>query len=238
MTALFTTILAFLAGVAADYGLSGLYASLLTLWSNFIPHMATALMLGFLIGLERRSRNKSIGARTFMILAGSSAMIAYFGVTFGESHDPTRLPAAIFSGISWIGIAITFRRQGGFHNAGVTTAAMMLMAVGAGIGCGLGLFGATITGILMLLIAITITGRMIRSNEFSPPVTLVCLAAKRDEILSNFGKDRTILRFEKLADTGWVSITFQPTITGLDSEELIEGLIASDDVRQATQEAG
>lgn len=201
----------------------------------FLPHLLVSLLLGFVIGLERRSRHKAIGVRTFMVMAGSSAMIAYYGVAFslpGSGADPTRLAAQMLSGMTWIGIAITVVRRGGFTSAGVTTAAMMILSVVAGIGCGLGLFGPAILGTLLVIAAVTLSRRFMRSAEFSPPVKVLCLETRREEVLDLFGVNRCITSWKK-SDSGFIELTVQPVISPHEAEQLIERLIEREYVRSA-----
>jgi putative Mg2+ transporter-C (MgtC) family protein len=221
-------------GMAADLFATVFAPAVVKLASDFVPHMAAALVLGFIIGLERRARHKSIGVRTFMILAGSACMTAYFGSNITQTGDHVRLAAALFSGVSWIGVAITFSRQGGFNSSGVTTATLMIMSVAVGIGCGLGYFLATSLGVGMVISAVVLAGKMMRSNEYSGPVSLVLLKDRKEEILSRFGKDRGIIRWSKDTQSEWLNVTVQPTISTAETEQLVEDLLETELVKSAT----
>ena len=101
-----------------------------------------AAFLGGLIGLERTLAGKSAGVRTFALvsLGAASFMILSYHVNkefLGlVSFDPSRVIAAIVSGIGFIGAGVIFVKRE--FQRGLTTAAGLWTTAGVGVACGLG----------------------------------------------------------------------------------------------------
>ncbi len=96
-----------------------------------------SVLLGFLIGLERKLRSKDAGIRTHTIVCMGSALImvvskyAFIGVA---DYDPARIAAQIVSGIGFLGAGIIVYRKQTIH--GLTTAAGVWATAGVGMACG------------------------------------------------------------------------------------------------------
>ncbi len=99
--------------------------------------ISLSIILGFLIGLERKIRSKDAGIRTHTIVCMGSALImvvskyAFNGVA---DYDPTRIAAQIVSGIGFLGAGIIVYRKQTIH--GLTTAAGVWATAGVGMACG------------------------------------------------------------------------------------------------------
>jgi putative Mg2+ transporter-C (MgtC) family protein len=105
---------------------------------TLVARMALAALLGFLVGLERESRGKSAGERTFAIVALSAAGFAgvaveIFPTTAGQAV------AGVATGLGFLGAGIIWRAKGG-ETRGLTTAASILGVAAIGIVTGLGLY--------------------------------------------------------------------------------------------------
>jgi putative Mg2+ transporter-C (MgtC) family protein len=98
--------------------------------------MALAAVLGFLIGLERESRGKSAGERTFAI--------TMFPETAGQAV------AGVATGIGFLGVGIIWRAEAG-ETRGLTTAASILCVAALGVVTGIGLYLTAIVGTALAL---------------------------------------------------------------------------------------
>jgi len=201
---------------------------------KFLPHVLIACALGFIIGLERQQKHKAAGIRTYTILAGTAAMITCCGVIFTVGPDgnyigdPTRMAGQIMSAMALFGFAgMVFRK--GFGQSGMTSTAMILLALGAGMTCGFGAFGlATVTTLLLVgLVHLT------RSSEHAPPVIIVCTPDKVDAVTRKFTKNRQFGGFERIGEDGIVEITLQPELSLQQCEAVLESLMADPGVRKA-----
>jgi putative Mg2+ transporter-C (MgtC) family protein len=114
--------------------------------------MALAALLGFLVGLERESRGKSAGERTFAIVALGAAGFAGLAISmFPETAG--QAVAGVATGIGFLGVGIIWRAEEG-QTRGLTTAASILGVASIGVVAGLGLYlTATLaTGLALLIL--------------------------------------------------------------------------------------
>jgi putative Mg2+ transporter-C (MgtC) family protein len=231
MYTLFTSLVSGLGTVTHD-----VWSWILTLdYIEFVPRVAIGLAVGFLIGLERRSRHKAVGVRTYMVISASSALITMAGVMAlagAQGGDPTRLAGQIMSGIGMIGAGVILKR--GFNATGVTTAAFILLAVGEGILAGFGFYAMAILSTLMVLLATILAGKHFSSREFAPPVHVTCKDSDPDDIIALFGA-HAVLRGFKQGDNGLLSLTIQPMMSPAECEALLQRLLAHAAIVEATQ---
>lgn len=115
---------------------------------NILP-LLLSVFLGFLIGLERESKHKSIGIRTLSLITLGSTIYTLISIYYFNS-DPTRVIAQIVSGVGFLGAGIIFKS--GSEIKGLTTAATVWTSSGIGVLVGLGLYKIAIISTLLVLI--------------------------------------------------------------------------------------
>ena len=113
--------------------------------------MATALVLGFAIGFERKQRFKEAGIRTHTIVCVGACLymiISQFGFS---GADTARVAAQIVSGIGFIGAGMIFYHKEAVH--GLTTAAGIwaTAAIGMAAGAGMYIISASATALIILV---------------------------------------------------------------------------------------
>lgn len=94
-----------------------------------------AVVLGFVIGLERKNRAKEAGIRTHAIVcAGSALMMIVSKYAFGDQADTARVAAQIVAGVGFLGAGmIVYKKR---EITGLTTAAGIWATAGVGMACG------------------------------------------------------------------------------------------------------
>jgi putative Mg2+ transporter-C (MgtC) family protein len=118
------------------------------LTNTFWLHLATALLCGGGIGLERQLRGKVAGVRTSSLICVGTSLFVAMGATLApERTDPTRVLGQVVTGIGFLGAGVILAREG--RILGVTTAAVIWIL--AAIGCLIGL------GLLYAALVITLT---------------------------------------------------------------------------------
>lgn len=120
--------------------------------SNIIP-LLLSVFLGFLIGLERESKHKSIGIRTVSLITLGSTIYSLISIYYFNA-DPTRVIAQIVSGIGFLGAGIIFKS--GNNIVGLTTAATVWTSSAIGVLVGLGLYQLAFTATFLILIINTL----------------------------------------------------------------------------------
>ncbi len=131
--------------------------------------LIVAMLLGGIIGTERAVLAKqAAGTRTFGLVALGSCLFIIIGATVDgavlglASADPTRIAAAIVTGIGFLGGGLIIFRNDTLH--GVTTAAGLWIAAGVGMACGFGMLSIAI--FVTLLTLVMFTGMWYIENKF------------------------------------------------------------------------
>ncbi|MDP3995728.1 MAG: MgtC/SapB family protein [bacterium] len=128
----------------------------LEIW-QIIMQLSLAVLFGGLIGLERESRKKEAGLKTYSLVTLGSCIftiIAFKSFYFlfdvaGISFDPSRIIQAIAIGIGFIGAGVIFRQPSG--TVGLTTAAGLWVAASVGIAIGCQFYSLAIIGTFLIL---------------------------------------------------------------------------------------
>ena len=115
--------------------------------------IGSSLICGLLLGLERKSRNHTVGMRTIMLISVSSTILTMLSMIIPslpgiENSDATRIAAGIVTGIGFLGGGAIL--QYGLNIRGLTTAAIIFTAAALGIACGAGQY--YIAGISVIII--------------------------------------------------------------------------------------
>ena len=117
--------------------------------------LATALLIGAVIGFERQWRQRMAGLRTNALVAMGAAGFVIFSTTVSGDNSPTRVAAQIVSGIGFLGAGVILRE--GINIRGLNTAATLWCAAMVGTFAGAGqlvaslLAGAFIVGTNLFL---------------------------------------------------------------------------------------
>ncbi len=132
---------------------------------EILCRLLLAALLGAVFGIERKHRNKPIGARTHILIslaACTVAIISSYGFTelaFAYPHevsvrtDPARLMVGMLTGIGFLGAGIIYKSPHG-DIKGITTAAEVYLMAVLGIGAGLGLYMLSISTAVLAYITL------------------------------------------------------------------------------------
>jgi putative Mg2+ transporter-C (MgtC) family protein len=116
---------------------------------SLAARMGLASVLGFLVGLERESRGKSAGERTFAIVALAASGFSGLAITM-IPETAGQAVAGVATGIGFLGVGIIWRAEEG-QTRGLTTAASILGVASIGVVTGFGLY---LTAILATVLAL------------------------------------------------------------------------------------
>ena len=121
-----------------------------------IIRFSLTLVLSFMLGLERKSHQNTVGIRTLVLMGISSAMLSMLSVYQASQTevpgDPTRITAGVITGIGFLGGGAILKQ--GLNIRGLTTAAIIFTTSAIGMSCGAGLYvpGIITFGITMLIL--------------------------------------------------------------------------------------
>lgn len=140
-------------------------------WPELMVHLeymlrvVIAAVLGLIIGIERKNRNKSAGIRTHAIVALGAALmmvVSKYGFWDVEKADASRVAAQVVSGIGFLGAGVIFVRNNLVN--GLTTAAGMWATAGVGMAMGAGMY---VIGVLSALLMMVVQFIMHKITYFS-----------------------------------------------------------------------
>lgn len=136
------------------------------LWDyEYIIRLVVAGALGALIGLEREKRFKEAGIRTHFLVAIGSAVFMivskyafYDVIEEGIILDPSRIAAAIPSGIGFLGAGMILVQRTSIH--GLTTAAGIWATAGIGLAVGGGMYEIGVFSALFVIVGLEFLKRL------------------------------------------------------------------------------
>lgn len=109
-----------------------------------------ALVLGFCIGFERKSRSKEAGIRTHAIVAVGAALytiVSKYG--FEGDHDSSRVAAQVVAGIGFLGAGMILHQRNVIH--GLTTAAGIWATAGIGMAAAAGMWQVALCSTALII---------------------------------------------------------------------------------------
>ncbi|HEY8424032.1 MAG TPA: MgtC/SapB family protein [Clostridia bacterium] len=117
----------------------------------FLAQVAGSMLLGSIIGLERRLREKEAGIRTHALVAGASCLLMIISIHgFEGEFDAARVAAQIVTGIGFLGAGMILYKRHVIH--GLTTAAGVWFTAAIGMCVGAGLYYLAAGGTLALFL--------------------------------------------------------------------------------------
>lgn len=125
---------------------------------SILVRIICSLIIGGIIGLERGTKNRPAGLRTYMLVCVGSCLIMLTNQYIYQhtgAGDPMRLGAQVVSGIGFLGAGTIIVTK---HNQikGLTTAAGLWAAAGVGLALGIGFYEAAITAAISIYIVLTL----------------------------------------------------------------------------------
>jgi putative Mg2+ transporter-C (MgtC) family protein len=150
---------------------------------DMLGRLLLAMILGGVIGIERKHWKKPVGGRTFMLISLGSCLFSLVSVAAaqalsadGHGADPLRIASNVLTGIGFIGAGLILHTQQ--HVEGVTSAAAIWVSAAVGMAVAFHLYTLAIattiimiTGLNIPWIVMKLTGREVRrpeSNDNSP----------------------------------------------------------------------
>lgn len=151
--------------------------------ANSVFKLFLSLLLGSLVGLERRHKGQAAGMRTFALISMGACLAMIISIWIPQEYlglkngDPSRIAAQVVSGIGFLGAGAIIQMKGSV--TGLTTAAGIWVTACVGLSVGAGLYIVSIVATLFIV------------------VLLVCLSYLEAKLLG--GTESKIIRI-KLGD--------------------------------------
>lgn len=135
-------------------------AELINFYLECLLKIFACIICGFVLGIERKSRNHVVGMRTLILISVSSCLLSVMSyyqasiVPDGLNYtrgDSTRISAGVVSGIGFLGGGAILRQ--GLNVKGLTSAAIIWASASLGLAIGAGLY---IPAAVVLIVIVTV----------------------------------------------------------------------------------
>ncbi|MCQ2589882.1 MAG: MgtC/SapB family protein [Treponema sp.] len=139
------------------------------LYLDYFFRLSASLICGFVLGFERKMKqHHTVGIRTLILISISSCMLSilsyHMAATGVQKGDPTRIAAAIVTGVGFLGAGAIVNQ--GLNIRGLTSAAITFAAAALGVTCGAGLYMPAATVLLFCVITLVIISNL--ETKFFP----------------------------------------------------------------------
>ena len=183
---------------------------------NSVFKLLLSLLLGCMIGYERKRKGQMAGVRTFALISigAAIAMIVsiYVAGAFDVKGDPTRIAAQVVSGIGFLGAGAIIQMKGSVR--GLTTAAGIWMVATIGMAVGLGMYAVALSATLLILVVLHSFERWEHKSELVVNSRTIRLTINC--VVTNLESYREVLRKNKGNVTGmYLEYDYELSVTRL-----------------------
>ncbi len=166
------------------------------IYIDYAIRIGVSFICGFCLGIERKSRQHSVGIRTLVLISISSCLLSilsiYMAESFNVTGDPTRIAAGVASGIGFIGGGAIMRY--GLNIRGLTTAAIIFTASAVGLACGAALYVPALLTMLALAVVLFIMNRLEKKIFPAAKTKILTISFSGTDIPKSFLTE-TMLRY-------------------------------------------
>ena len=130
--------------------------------ADILIRLLAAFVVGTALGLNRDLHRKAAGVRTIGIVSMASAMLvmASGGVGPGQPGftEVSRIIQGVLTGIGFLGAGVIVRGEAEAQVHGLTTAAIIWLAAGMGVLCGIGAWTELVAGLVLIFVLLVFGG--------------------------------------------------------------------------------
>ena len=127
---------------------------------RIVLRLLVAMLLGAVIGYERRQTRKAAGLRTHMMVTLGSALFVMAPLEAGMAiADVSRIVQGIAAGIGFVGAGAILKLTAEREIQGLTTAGSIWMTAAIGTAAGLGRFGLAVVATVLGWITLSLLSK-------------------------------------------------------------------------------
>ena len=158
--------------------------------------LVLSMLLGGIVGYERKKRGQAAGVRTFSLIAMGSTLAMILSIYVPQEYmglkngDPGRIAAQVVTGIGFLGAGAIIQMKGSVR--GLTTAAGIWIVAAIGLTVGVGMY--TIATIATVLILIILVGMDKIEHRANLGTDLRNVKIRTGEIVHNIDRYRDFLQ--------------------------------------------
>jgi len=140
-----------------EYVISALTSTEVTL-SNAMFRLVLSMILGTIVGYERKRKGQVAGVRTFALISMGACMAMLLSIYVPQEYlglkngDPGRIAAQVVTGVGFLGGGAMIQQKGSIR--GLTTAAGIWMVATIGMAVGVGMYSASIFATILIILTL------------------------------------------------------------------------------------
>lgn len=127
-------------------------------WANSIFRLFLSMVLGMIVGAERKRKGQTAGIRTFALISMGACLAMLLSIYVPQVYlglkngDPGRIAAQVITGIGFLGGGAMIQMRGTIR--GLTTAAGIWMTAIIGMAIGIGMYLIAIVATVFVMLAL------------------------------------------------------------------------------------
>ena len=135
-----------------------------------VAKLLLSLILGAVIGIERRRKGQIAGLRTFALISMGATLVMLISIYIPQVYlglkngDPGRIAAQVVSGVGFLGAGAIIQMKGSVR--GLTTAAGIWMAACIGLAVGAGMYLISIIATILIIFILVNIERIEQRHNF------------------------------------------------------------------------
>lgn len=128
--------------------------------ANSVFKLVLSMVLGVLVGVERKRKGQIAGVRTFALISMGACMAMLLSIYVPQVYlglkngDPGRIAAQVITGVGFLGGGATIHMKGSVR--GLTTAAGIWMTATIGMAVGVGMYWCSILATGLILVTLVL----------------------------------------------------------------------------------
>lgn len=183
-----------------------------------------SMILGCLVGYQRKKRGQTAGVRTFSLIAMGATLAMILSIYVPQEYlglkngDPGRIAAQVVTGIGFLGAGAIIQMKGSVR--GLTTAAGIWMVATIGMAVGVGMYWISLIATLMILFVLAQLERFERHINMGNEARII--RVRVNGIVDDIDQYKKALRSHKVVLTNfYVDYDFDDNMTHLNLVVLV-----------------
>lgn len=196
--------------------------------TSAIYKLLVSMVLGALVGYERKRKGQTAGVRTFSLIAMGATLAMILSIYVPQEYlglkngDPGRIAAQVVTGIGFLGAGAIIQMKGSVR--GLTTAAGIWMVAAIGMTVGVGLYVIATVATLLILFILVQLEKFEHRIRLGSDARIVRL--RLSEIVEDIEPYRQVLRRNHVTLTNYyVEYDYQEKITRLNLVVLVRDTV-------------
>lgn len=154
-----------------------------------------SMLLGSVVGYERKRKGQMAGLRTFALISMGATLAMLISIYVCQEYqglkngDPGRVAAQVITGVGFLGAGAIIQMKGSVR--GLTTAAGIWMVSTIGLAVGVGMYLLSFVATLLILFILVLLERIEHRHDMGSEVRIIRL--KLSEVVEDISAYRKVL---------------------------------------------